>query len=126
MLFNYGPLQTIPAGARIAACPTNPFPTTGPAPSPSSPIPDGTIEYGPALRRDIAHAVRRHRPELVITGNHHATWPGGILNTPDHRHVGRAAIDAVADAGNRWLFSEPDLEPWSGVRHIAVSPRRSS
>ena len=26
---------------------------------------DGTIEYGPALRRDIAHAIRRHRPELV-------------------------------------------------------------
>ena len=25
--------------------------------------PDGTIEYGPALRRDIAHAIRRHRPE---------------------------------------------------------------
>ena len=31
---------------------------------------DGTIEYGPALRRDIARAIRRHRPELLITGNH--------------------------------------------------------
>jgi LmbE family N-acetylglucosaminyl deacetylase len=82
--------------------------------------PDGTIEYGPALRRDIAHAIRRHRPELVVTGNHHDTWPGGGLNTPDHRHVGRAAIDAVADAGNRWLFPEPGLAPWSGVRWVAV------
>jgi LmbE family N-acetylglucosaminyl deacetylase len=82
--------------------------------------PDGTIEYGPALRRDIAHAIRRHRPELVVTGNHHDTWPGGDLNTPDHRHVGRAAIDAVADAGNRWLFPEPGLAPWSGVRWVAV------
>ena len=81
---------------------------------------DGTIEYGPALRRDIAHAIRRHRPELVITGNHRETWPGGNLNTPDHRAVGQAAIDAVADAGNRWLFPEPGLAPWRGVRWVAV------
>jgi LmbE family N-acetylglucosaminyl deacetylase len=81
---------------------------------------DGTIEYGPALRRDVAHAIRRHRPDLVVTGNHHATWPGGNLNTPDHRHVGQATIDAVADAGNRWLFPTADLEPWSGVRWVAA------
>ena len=81
---------------------------------------DGTIEYGPALRRDIAWAIRRHRPELLITANHHPTWPGGNLNTPDHRAVGQAAIDAVADAGNRWLFPEPGLDPWSGVRWVAA------
>ena len=82
--------------------------------------PDGTIEYGPALRRDIAHAIRRHRPDLLVTGNHHPTWPGGFLNTPDHRAVGQAAIDAVADAGNRWLFPQPELQPWTGVRWVAV------
>ncbi len=31
--------------------------------------PDGTVEYGLALRRDIAGAIRRHRPEIVITAN---------------------------------------------------------
>ena len=82
---------------------------------------DGTIEYGPTLRGDLAHAIRRHRPELVVTGNHRETWPLGNLNTPDHRAVGRAAIDAVADAGNRWLFPEPGLDPWRGVRWVAVS-----
>jgi LmbE family N-acetylglucosaminyl deacetylase len=81
---------------------------------------DGTIEYGPALRRDIAHAIRRHRPDLVITGNHHPTWPGGGLNTPDHRAVGQATIDAAADAGNRWIFPEPGLDPWPGVRYVAA------
>jgi LmbE family N-acetylglucosaminyl deacetylase len=86
---------------------------------------DGTIEYGPALRCDIAHAIRRHRPELVITGNHRETWPGGNLNSPDHRAVGQATIDAVADAGNRWLFPEPGLEPWSGVGGSRRSARRS-
>lgn len=81
---------------------------------------DGTIEYGPPLRRDIAHAIRRHRPELVVTGNHRETWPGGNLNSADHRAVGQATIDAVADAGNRWLFPAPDLEPWPGVRWVGV------
>ena len=82
---------------------------------------DGTVEYGSALRDDVARAIRRHRPELVITVNHRESWPLGNLNTPDHRAVGQAAIDAVADAGNRWLFPEPGVEPWSGVRWVAVS-----
>lgn len=47
----------------------------------------------------------------MITVNHRESWPGGNLNTPDHRAVGEAAIDAVADAGNPWLFPEPSLEP---------------
>ncbi len=31
---------------------------------------DGVIEEGVALRRDLAAAIRRHRPELVVTLNH--------------------------------------------------------
>ncbi|GII96386.1 PIG-L deacetylase family protein [Sinosporangium siamense] len=85
---------------------------------------DGVIEYGVALRRDLAAAIRRHRPELVITLNHRDTWDGTMWNTPDHRAVGRAAIDAAADAGNRWIFpelTEQGLEPWDGVRWTAVA-----
>ncbi|MFE2508458.1 PIG-L deacetylase family protein [Streptomyces naganishii] len=85
---------------------------------------DGVIEYGTALRRDIAAAIRRHRPELVITLNHRDTWGGVAWNTPDHVAVGRAALDAAADAGNRWIFpelAEQGLEPWNGVRWVAVA-----
>ncbi|MFJ3104289.1 PIG-L deacetylase family protein [Streptomyces sp. NPDC086835] len=86
---------------------------------------DGVIEYGTGLRRDIAAAIRRHRPELVITLNHRDTWGGTAWNTPDHRAVGRATLDAAADAGNRWIFpeliSEQGLEPWDGVRWVAVA-----
>lgn len=85
---------------------------------------DGTIEYGPALRRDIAAAIRRHRPELVITLNHRDTWGGTHWNTPDHVAVGRATLDAAGDAGNRWIFpelAEQGLEPWDGVRWVAVA-----
>ncbi|WP_330333919.1 PIG-L family deacetylase [Streptomyces sp. NBC_00536] len=90
---------------------------------------DGVVEYGLRLRREIAAAIRRHRPELVITLNHRDTWGGegggGYWNTPDHRAVGRATLDAAADAGNRWIFpeliTEEELEPWNGVRWVAVA-----
>jgi len=85
---------------------------------------DGVIEYGTALRRDIAAAIRRHRPELVITLNHRDTWGGVAWNTPDHVAVGRATLDAAGDAGNRWIFPElveQGLEPWNGVRWVAVA-----
>ncbi|URM88864.1 PIG-L family deacetylase [Streptomyces sp. MRC013] len=89
---------------------------------------DGVVEYGVGLRRDVTAAIRRHRPELLVTLNHHDTWGGGAWNTPDHVAVGRAVLDAAADAGNRWIFpeqAEQGLEPWDGVRWVAVagSPR---
>jgi LmbE family N-acetylglucosaminyl deacetylase len=90
--------------------------------------PDGMVEYGLALRRDVAAAIRHHRPDLVVTVNHRETYGGTFLNMADHRAAGQATIDAVRDAANRWVF--PDLaarglEPWGGVRHLAViaSPR---
>ncbi|MFC8823932.1 PIG-L deacetylase family protein [Streptomyces sp. NPDC057137] len=85
---------------------------------------DGVIEEGLALRRDIAAAIRRYRPELVITLNHRDTWGGTAWNTPDHRAVGRATLDAAGDAGNRWIFpelTERGLQPWDGVRWVAVA-----
>lgn len=87
--------------------------------------PDGVVEPGPALRADLAGAVRRHRPELLITINHHDTWGGRAWNTPDHRTVGRAVLDAAGDAGNRWIFpdqlADGGPEPWGGVRWVAVA-----
>src|SRR3954451_576760 len=88
---------------------------------------DGTVEYGLPLRRDIARAIRRHRPELVVTGHFGLAWGttvGGPANQADHRHVGLAALDACRDAGNRWIFPElldEGHEPWHGVRWLAVS-----
>ncbi|WP_327091668.1 PIG-L family deacetylase [Nonomuraea sp. NBC_01738] len=82
---------------------------------------DGVIEYGLELRRDLAAAMRRHRPELVITLNPADTWGGTYWNTPDHRAVGRAVLDAAGDAGNRWIFPEAGPEPWGGVRWVAVA-----
>lgn len=33
--------------------------------------PDGVVTYGLPLRRDIARAIRRHRPEMVMTLPYH-------------------------------------------------------
>lgn len=84
-------------------------------------LPDGVLEYGVALRRELAGVVRRHRPDIVVTGNFRDTWGGRNLNQADHIAVGRAVVDAVRDAGNRWVFSEQlvdGLEPWGGVREV--------
>ncbi len=87
--------------------------------------PDGMLVPGLDLRRDIARAIRRVRPELVITLNHRATFGPGALNMADHTVAGQATIDAVRDAANRWVFRElaesEGLEPWDGVRGVAVS-----
>jgi LmbE family N-acetylglucosaminyl deacetylase len=86
---------------------------------------DGVVENTRGLRRDIARAVRRHRPEIMVTGGFEIRGPGGgvFSNQSDHRAVGLAALDAARDAGNRWIFPElleEGLEPWGGVRLVAV------
>lgn len=85
---------------------------------------DGVVEYGLPLRRDLALAIRKYHPEVVITLNHNLTWPGGGLNMADHRNVGLAVLDAVRDAGNRWVFTSEaadGAEPWTGVSLVLVS-----
>jgi LmbE family N-acetylglucosaminyl deacetylase len=80
--------------------------------------PDGSIVEGLPLRADLAAAVRRHRPEIVLSINFRDSWGGPSWNHADHRAVGRALLDAVRDAGNPWVF--PDRgEPWDGVRFVA-------
>ncbi|HYJ69760.1 MAG TPA: PIG-L deacetylase family protein [Nocardioidaceae bacterium] len=82
---------------------------------------DGVVEYGLPLRAAIANAIRRHRPEIVITGTFRESFAGRMMNQADHIAVGRATIDAVRDAGNRWIFTEQltdGLEPWGGVRQV--------
>lgn len=82
--------------------------------------PDGMIEYGLELRRDVARAIRRHRPDLVVVGSHREISGNGMLNMSDHRAVGQAGIDAIRDAANRWVFRDLTDEPWSSVRYVAL------
>jgi LmbE family N-acetylglucosaminyl deacetylase len=68
---------------------------------------DGVVEYGLALRRDLAAAFRRLRPEVVITMSFDLTWgEEGPVNHSDHRAVGLAVLDACRDAANEWVFRD--------------------
>jgi len=71
---------------------------------------DGLVEYGIALRRDLAAAFRRLRPDVVLTSSFDLTWgEEGPVNHADHRAVGLAVLDACRDATNEWVF--PDAGP---------------
>jgi LmbE family N-acetylglucosaminyl deacetylase len=84
--------------------------------------PDGLVEYGIPLRRDLALAIRRYRPQVVITLNYRDTWGGNSFNMADHRNVGLAVIDAVRDAANRWVFTDAgEGEPWHGVEMVLIA-----
>jgi LmbE family N-acetylglucosaminyl deacetylase len=80
---------------------------------------DGLVEPGVALRRDLAAAIRRHRPDVLVSINYRDFWgPGSPMNHVDHRVVGVALLDAARDAANRWLFTDAG-EAWSGTRLAA-------
>jgi LmbE family N-acetylglucosaminyl deacetylase len=82
--------------------------------------PDGLVEYGIALRRDLAAAFRRLSPEVVITMSFDLTWgEDGPVNHADHRAVGLAVLDACRDAANGWLFPEAG-PPCTGIRDAYV------
>jgi LmbE family N-acetylglucosaminyl deacetylase len=85
--------------------------------------PDGRLEEGLGLRRELARAIRQHRPDGIITLNHREAWGTGHWNSQDHQVLGRSVLNAVADAANEWIF--PDLArgglaPHAGVRWVAV------
>jgi LmbE family N-acetylglucosaminyl deacetylase len=84
--------------------------------------PDGVLEASLAMRRDIARAIRAFRPDAVVTGSWDVEFVAG-LNQADHRVAGLAALDAIRDAGNRWVFTElidEGLQPHS-VRWLLIA-----
>lgn len=84
--------------------------------------PDGVLTESLGLRRDIARAIRTHRPDVVLTGSWEIEFVAG-LNQADHRVAGVATLDGIRDADNPWVFPElveEGLQPWS-VRWFLVA-----
>jgi LmbE family N-acetylglucosaminyl deacetylase len=67
--------------------------------------PDGVLVYGLDLRRDICREIRRFKPDVVLATGYEVETPFGF-DQADHRAAGLATLDAVRDAGNRWVFPE--------------------
>ena len=74
--------------------------------------PDGVVEYGVPLRRDLTRAFRQLRPDVVVTMSFDLTWgEDGPVNHSDHRATGLAVLDACRDAANEWVFRDLGLPP---------------
>jgi len=63
---------------------------------------DGEVEANLALRRELARVIRRGRPDIVFTFD---PWQHYQVH-PDHRAIGQAALDAVADARMPMYYPE--------------------
>jgi LmbE family N-acetylglucosaminyl deacetylase len=87
---------------------------------------DGTVTASLGLRRDIAAAIRRHRPDRVLTNAPLRRWEALTgPSHPDHLAVGEATTCAVyPDARNPYAFVElreqQGLAAWT-VREIWYS-----
>lgn len=60
-------------------------------------FPDGGLENSLDLRRNVVRAIRRLRPDMVVTMDPSELYAAGrgIINHPDHRAAGQAVLDAV-------------------------------
>jgi LmbE family N-acetylglucosaminyl deacetylase len=67
---------------------------------------DGELVPSIELRRDLTRLIRRHKPEVVVTGDPTAVWYGNdYINHPDHRAAAEAAMYATfPSAGSRMMF----------------------
>jgi LmbE family N-acetylglucosaminyl deacetylase len=82
-------------------------------------LPDGYLEPGIHLRREIVRILRTHRPDILVTCDPQNLYPSSTygINHPDHRYAGQVVLDAVFPAaGNPHYFPEllkvERLEPW--------------
>jgi LmbE family N-acetylglucosaminyl deacetylase len=79
---------------------------------------DGTVAATLDLRRDICAAIRRHRPDRVLTSSPLRRWERlAGPSHPDHLAVGEAVTCAVyPDSRNPFAFPQllaSGLEPWT-------------
>jgi LmbE family N-acetylglucosaminyl deacetylase len=80
--------------------------------------PDGRLQSSIELRRDISRAIRKVRPQRVVTQSAQRNYQRIYASHPDHLVAGEAALCAVyPDARNRFahpeLLDDEGLEPWT-------------
>lgn len=59
--------------------------------------PDGMLENTVDVKRDVVRAIRRVKPDVVVALDPSVLYvvSHGMINHPDHRAAGQAALDAV-------------------------------
>ena len=88
--------------------------------------PDGLLQPTLELRKKIVREIRKHKPEVLLSGDPTIVWSGeDYINHPDHRAAAQAALDAAFPAAGNPLFypellSQEGLQPHS-VKEIWIS-----
>ena len=80
--------------------------------------PDGELEVGLGLRRDVARVVRQVRPQRMLVQSPERAWGRVQADHPDHLAAGAAAMAAIyPDARNPFahpaLLADEGLAPWT-------------
>jgi LmbE family N-acetylglucosaminyl deacetylase len=59
--------------------------------------PDGLLQNTPEVKRDIVRIIRQVKPDVVVAMDPSVLYSAerGLINHPDHRAAGQAALDAV-------------------------------
>jgi LmbE family N-acetylglucosaminyl deacetylase len=87
---------------------------------------DGQLMPTLALRRELVELLRRHQPEVVLTGDPSSLFGGdAYINHPDHRAAAQAALDAVAPACAMPLLW-PEVGAPHRVRQVYVHSRNQA
>jgi LmbE family N-acetylglucosaminyl deacetylase len=79
--------------------------------------PDGTLENTLDVKRDVVRAIRRVKPDVVVAMDPTEVYVAhqGLVNHPDHRAAGQAALDAVYPLARDHLtfpeLADEGLEP---------------
>ena len=68
---------------------------------------DGELDSGLRQRWEVAHWIRRLRPDVVLG---HDPWRRYRLH-PDHRHAGLLAVEGIVAARDPHFFPEQQLQP---------------
>jgi len=72
---------------------------------------DGELAPTLELRGEIVYAIRKVRPDVVLTHDPATLYSEEFINHPDHRAVGQAALDAIyPTARDRLQFPEHRAE----------------
>jgi|KBSSwiStaDraftv2_1062776.scaffolds.fasta_scaffold32013_3 LmbE family N-acetylglucosaminyl deacetylase len=76
---------------------------------------DGSVTPSLELRKDLVAAIRRHRPDRIVTSSPLRRWDRiAGPSHPDHLAVGEAVTSAVyPDARNEFAHMDLGLDPWT-------------
>ena len=85
----------------------------------------GTIEFGLPLRRDLAQAIRRHRPDTVLLFNHRETEAPGGSTLPITATAGRRRSRPVVPGRGSCPQRRAVLVPTSGAPREPGAPEGS-